>query len=111
MLPAGVVSPGGEDLPADRYTAIEGTSTLVFVDGEGAPKLTIVRGSLPPDEWAGRTVRIDVGGFSGALGTMPDGAWAAAWTESAARCDQYSLIVYPPSSREEVEAVADGLRR
>lgn len=112
MLPAGVASPGeDQDLPADRYTAIEGTSTVVFVDEAGAPKVVIIRGSLPPDEWAGRTIRLEVAGFGAALGTMPDGGWAVAWAESGSRCDQYSLIVYPPTSREEVEVVARGLRR
>jgi len=111
VLPSGVTSPEDQDLPADRYTAIEGTSTLVFVDEGGAPKVVIIRGSLPPDEWAGRTVRVEVAGIQAALGTMPDGAWAVAWTESGARCDQYSLIVYPPTTREEVEVVAMGLGR
>ena len=112
VLPAGVLAADEQgEFPADRYTAIEGTSTVVFVDEESQPKVVLVRGSLPPDEWAGRTVRIEVNGFDAALGTMPDGAWAVAWTETSARCDQYSVIIYPPSSREEAEVVAGGLER
>lgn len=112
VLPSGVNSPpDGIELEADRYTAIEGTSTVIFVDQEEAPRVVIVRGSLPPDEWTGRTIRTDVNGFEAALGTMPDGAWAVAWAETSARCDQYSLIVYPPTTREETEVIAAGLRR
>ncbi len=111
-LPEGVVSPpDDQNLSPDRYTAIEGTSTVVFVDNQSSPKVVLVRGSLPPDEWSARTVRVDVAGFEAAMGTMPDGAWAVAWAESGARCDQYSLIVYPPTTRDEVTAVAEGLRR
>lgn len=112
VLPAGVMAPEENvDLPADLYTSIEGTSTSVWVDEAGGTRVVLVRGSLPPQDWAGRTVRIDVGGAEGALGTMPDGAWAVAWAESSARCDQYSLIVSPPTTREEVEMVARGLQR
>lgn len=112
VLPGGVTSPEDDpDLPADRYTSIEGSSTAVFVDEDGAAKVVIIRGSLPPDDWAGRTVRVEVDGTRAALGTMPDGAWAVAWAETGARCDQYSLIIYPPSSREEVALVASGLER
>ena len=53
---------------------------------------------------------MEVAGFGAALGTMPDGAWAVAWAETGSRCDQYSLIIYPPSSREEIQVVAEGLR-
>lgn len=112
VLPRGVLTPGeDDDLAADRYTAIEGTSTIVFVDESSQPKVLIVRGSLPPEEWAGRTVRVAVAGFDAALGTMPDGAWAVAWAESGSRCDQHTLIVYPPTTREEVTVIAEGLRR
>lgn len=112
VVPSGVTSPpDGTELQADRYTAIEGTSTDVFVNDAQEPRVVLIRGSLPPDDWAGRTVRLDIHGFNAALGPMPDGAWAVAWAESTTRCDQYSLIVYPPTSREEITVVAEGLER
>lgn len=112
LVPGGVASPpDGTELEADRYTAIEGTTTDVFVNEAQEPRVVLIRGSLPPNDWAGRTVRIDIHGFKGALGTMPDGAWAVAWAESSARCDQYSLIMYPPTNREEITVVAEGLQR
>jgi hypothetical protein len=97
------------DLGNDPYTAISGTSLKLWVDADSAPVMALVRGSLPPEAWAGPTARIEVVRQDAALGPLPGGVWAAAWFESEDRCDLYTLILYPPTSADEALEVAESL--
>lgn len=97
------------DLGNDPYTAIPGTSLKLWVDANSAPVVALVRGSLPPEAWAGPTARIEVVRQDAALGPLPGDVWAAAWFESEDRCDLYTLILYPPTSADEALEVAESL--
>jgi hypothetical protein len=97
------------DVVLDRFTLIPGTTTQVWTDERGAPVMALIRGSLPPEQWTGPVTRVEVAGSEGALGPLSDGVWAVAWYESDERCDLYTLVLYPPTSPEEAEAVAASL--
>ena len=96
-------------IPFDIYTTISGTSTSVWTDDQGEPLLAIVRGALPPVGWEETPEVITVRDADAAVAPLPDGVWAAAWFEGPDRCDEYSIILYPPADAESVKAIADSL--
>lgn len=104
-------SPATKDIPYDVYTIISGTSTSVWSQDDGAPVLAIVRGSLPPVRWleTPELEVITVRGVDAALGPLPDGVWGVAWFEGDDRCDEYSIILYPPTTPEQARLVAESL--
>lgn len=96
-------------IPFDLYTTISGTSTSVWSQENGQPVLAIVRGSLPPFQWESTPEVIEVRDTEAALGELPDGYWGVAWFEGPDRCDEYSIILYPPASADEVREIAESL--
>jgi hypothetical protein len=111
VLPERVATetPATKDIPYDMYTIISGTSTSVWGQSDGAPVLAVIRGSLPPVRWLETPERITVRNVDAALGPLPDDVWGVAWFEGPDRCDEYSIILYPPSSAEQARAVAESL--
>ena len=101
--------PPTQDVPYDLYTIISGTSTSVWSQEDGAPVLAIVRGSLPPVRWLETPEVITVRGVDAALAPLPDGVYGVAWFEGPDRCDEYTIVLYPPATAEEVAAVAESL--
>ena len=104
---------GGEtqpdDLGDDPYTTIPGTSIKLWVDQDSQPVLVLIRGSLPPEPWAGPTARVDILRQEAALGPLSSDRWAVAWFEGDDRCDLYTLLLYPPTSAAEALEVAESL--
>ncbi len=111
VLPDRVASdqPATRDIPLDVYTIISGTSTSVWTQDDGAPVLAVIRGSLPPVRWLETPEVITVREVDAALGRLPDEAWGVAWFEGPDRCDEYSIILYPPASSDEIRQVAESL--
>ena len=97
------------NLGDDPYTTIPGTAVRLWVGEDSEPVMALVRGSLPPEPWAGPTARIEVLGQDAALGPLPGDRWAVAWFESDDRCDLHTLVLYPPTSAEEALEVAESL--
>lgn len=96
-------------IPFDLYTTISGTSTSVWSQESGEPVLAIIRGSLPPFQWENTPEIIEVRGVEAALGELPDDYWGVAWFEGPDRCDEYTIVLYPPATAEEVRLVAESL--
>ena len=111
VLPGRVAdrAPATRDIPYDLYTIIAGTSTSLWSQQDGAPVLAVIRGSLPPVRWLETPEVITVREVDAALGPLPDGFWGVAWFEGPDRCDEYSIILYPPTTAEEARLVADSL--
>lgn len=101
--------PATRDVPYDLYTIISGTSTSVWSQEDGEPVVVVVRGSLPPVGWVESPERVTVREVEAALGELPDGAWGVAWFEGPDRCDEYSIVLYPPATQEEARLVAESL--
>jgi hypothetical protein len=97
-------STDADNLELDEFTSIGGTSSLLWVDDDGAVAVALIRGTLPPEEWPGDRGEVDVAGFRAVVGPFEDGKWVAAWFESEdERCDLYTMVFYPPVDPTEVE--------
>ncbi|HSL25860.1 MAG TPA: hypothetical protein VLA54_06215 [Acidimicrobiia bacterium] len=96
----------------DEFTAIGGTRSVFWVDGEGALTVALVRGSLPPRDWPGERGEVMVAGMKAVVGPFDQGRWVAAWFEGGgARCDLYTMVFYPPVDPSEVEAALASITR
>jgi hypothetical protein len=111
VVPARVAAeqPPTSAIPLDRFTTLPGTTIRFWADADGVPVLVLIRGALPPVRWTAAPERVPVRGVDAAMGPLGDGIWAVAWFEGPDRCDEYSLIFYPPADPDEVRAVAEGL--
>ena len=97
-------------LATDKFTTIPGTTVALWAGGDGDISMAFLRGSLPNEPWTGATERVNVRGFSGALGPLSEGVWAVAWFETETKCDSYTLLFYPPLGPEEARTVAESIR-
>jgi hypothetical protein len=96
----------------DEFTSIGGTHTRLWVNGDEDVAIALVRGALPPDQFPAERGEVDVAGSRGVAGPYPDGRWVIAWfNEPGDRCDQYTLVFYPPVSPAEVEATLAAMTR
>jgi hypothetical protein len=96
----------------DEFTSIGGTHTRLWVNGDEDVAIALVRGALPPDQFPAERGEVDVAGSRGVAGPYPDGRWVIAWfNEPGDRCDQYTLVFYPPVSPGEVEATLAAMTR
>jgi hypothetical protein len=111
ILPDRVVDdrPDVSAVPLDNLTLQPGTIVTGWTDEVGKPVVAFVRGGLPPTYWTGTTKNIVVRGTEAALGELGDGIWAVAWVEGPDRCDEYYLVLYPPTGLEEAKQVAASL--
>ncbi len=111
VLPEGVTEEGPDvsAIPFDIYTTISGTTTSVWSSLDGQPLLVIVRGALPPVRWLETPEVIAVRDTDAALGPLPDGFWGVAWFEGPDRCDEYSIILYPPADADLVRGIAESV--
>ena len=111
VLPDGVTEDGPDvsEIPFDIYTTISGTSTSVWAGTRGQPLLVIIRGGLPPVRWLEPPEVITVRDTDAALAPLPDGVWGVAWFEGPDRCDEYSIILYPPADSETIKAIAESV--
>ncbi len=105
----GTSLPATRDIPYDMYTILPGTSTSVWSQDDGAPVLAVIRGSLPPVQYLETPEVITVRNVDAALGRLPDGVWGVAWFEGPDRCDEYSIILYPPADAALARSVAESL--
>lgn len=88
----------------DEFTSIGGTSVELWVNADDETAIALIRGSLPPREFPAERGEVDVAGTRGVAGPYPDGRWVIAWfNEPGDRCDQYTMVFYPPVSPSEVE--------
>ncbi len=111
VLPEGVTEAGPDvsAIPFDIYTTISGTTTSVWSSLEGQTLLVMIRGALPPVRWLETPEVIAVRDTDAALGPLPDGFWGVAWFEGPDRCDEYSIILYPPADADLVRAIAESV--
>lgn len=97
-------------IPLDRFTTLPGTTIRFWADENGDPVVVLIRGALPPGKWTAAPEHVTVLGVDAAMGPLDDGIWAVGWFEGVDRCDEYSIIFYPPVDSAEARAVAEGLR-
>lgn len=109
------VRPAADDDAAgepDEFSSIGGTHTRLWVGSEGQTAIALVRGALPPQEWPSDRGEVEVAGGRAVAGPYPDGRWVVAWfNEPGDRCDQYTMVFYPPVSPAEVEETLANMER
>lgn len=114
FLPTGV-GEGDIDsatLEPDAWTSVAGTNTTFYPRSDDTVAIALIRGTLPAIEWPAERGEVFIDGTRGVVGPHPDGKWVAGWYEEpGARCDQYSLVFYPPWNPSDVEEVILGMNR
>lgn len=106
FLPPTVSSEEAQDTvdEPDEFTSIGGTHVRLWVDVDGETAIALVRGALPPQQFPAERGEVDIAGSRGVAGPYPDGRWVAAWfNDPGDRCDEYTMVFYPPVSPAEVE--------
>ncbi len=114
FLPTGVGTAAldPDTIELDVWTSEGGTNTTFYGRSDGSVAIALVRGTLPNVEWPAEKGEIFVDGTRGVVGPHPDGTWVAGWYEAPGeRCDEYSMVFYPPVAPADVEAVLDGMNR
>lgn len=96
----------------DEFTSIGGTNVRIWVGPDNETRIALIRGALPPRQFPAERGEVEVAGSRGVAGPYPDGRWVVAWfNEPAARCDQYTMVFYPPVSPAEVEETINSMTR
>ncbi len=110
VLPGGINErPSPSAVPLDTFTLQPGTIVTAWADDAGTPVVVMVRGALPPEQWTAQPEVIEVRGVDAAVGPLSDGVWAVAWYEGPDRCDEYSIIFYPPTDAATAKMVAESV--
>jgi len=100
------------DLPFDDYTIVPGSSSEIWLADDGSLAMALIRGALPPERWPGESQIVDIDGVDARVGPFEAGEWVVAWFEEPGeRCDQYTLVFYPPVDPQEVRATIESMDR
>jgi hypothetical protein len=101
-----------ESLDLDVWTSVAGSRTTFVPRNDGTVAIALIRGTLPPVDWPGDKGEISIDGTRAAVGPHPDGTWVVGWFEEPGeRCDQYTMVFYPPWAPPDVEEVLQGMNR
>lgn len=112
-LPIGV---GEGDLDTttepDVWTSVAGSTSTFYPRNDDTFAIALVRGTLPAVDWPAEKGEVSIDGTRAVVGPHPDGTWVAGWFEEPGeRCDQYTMVFYPPWNPSEVESVLAGMNR
>ena len=114
-LPGRVEGEGADlaDIEEDEFTALGGTRSVFWVDGDGNLTVALIRGSLPPRDWPGEKGELEIAGQRAVVGPFEDGIWVAGWFEGDGRdrCDLYTMVFYPPIESDEVETALESISK
>ncbi|MEX1134297.1 MAG: hypothetical protein WED83_05600 [Acidimicrobiia bacterium] len=101
-----------DEIEMDVWTSVGGSQTEFFGREDTTVAIALIRGTLPPVEWPAEKGEVFIDGTRGVVGPHPDGTWVAGWYEEPGeRCDQYTMVFYPPVAPLDVEAVLAGMNR
>lgn len=99
-------------LDPDVWTSVPGSHTTFVPRNDDTVAIALVRGTLPTVDWPGEKGESSIDGTRAAVGPHPDGTWVAGWFEEPGeRCDQYTMVFYPPWNPTDVETVLEGMNR
>lgn len=101
-----------DDLERNDYLEVAGTSSTIWLDSEGALAVALIRGTLPLEEWPGERGEVTIDGARAVAGPFDDGSWIVGWFEAPGeRCDQFTMVFFPPIDAAEVEATLASMDR
>lgn len=96
----------------DVWTSVAGSNTMFYPRNDDTIAIALVRGTLPAVDWPAEKGEVSIDGTRAVVGPHPDGAWVAGWFEEPGeRCDQYTMVFYPPWNPADVESVLAGMNR
>ncbi len=99
-------------LEPDVWTSVGGTHSTFYGRNDGTVAIALIRGTLPPIDWPAEKGTTSVDGTDAVAGMHLDGTWVVAWYEEpGARCDLYTMVLYPPWSQADVGAVVHSMDR
>lgn len=99
-------------LEPDVWTSVPGTNTTFVPRSDDTVAIALIRGTLPAVDWPGDKGEVSIDGTRAIVGPHPDGTWVAGWFEEPGeRCDQYTIVFFPPWNPSDVEDVLDGMNR
>lgn len=99
-------------LEPDVWTSVAGSHTTFVPRADDTVAIALIRGTLPAVEWPGEKGEVSIDGTRAVAGPHPDGAWVVGWFEAPGeRCDEYSMVFYPPWNPADVEQVLAGMNR
>jgi len=113
VLPVGV-GQGTIDttVEPDVWTSVPGTSAELFPRSDETIAIALIRGTLPAVDWPAEKGEVSIDGTRAVVGPHPDGTWVAGWYEEPGeRCDQYTMVFYPPWNPSDVEDALAGMNR
>ena len=113
VLPLAVVPAAGDvEAEPDEFSSIGGTNSTLWVGSDDNVAIALIRGTLPPQEFPAEKGEVEVAGTRAVAGPYPDGRWVIAWfNEPGDRCDQYTMVFYPPVSPDEVQSTLAAMSR
>ncbi|MEX1004866.1 MAG: hypothetical protein WD156_05800 [Acidimicrobiia bacterium] len=101
-----------DDLERNDYLEVAGTSSTIWLDSDGDIAVTLIRGTLPLEMWPGDSGRVSIDGADARVGPFEDGSWVVGWAEPPGeRCDQFTMVFFPPIDAAEVEATLASMDR
>lgn len=102
-----------DSLDPDVWTSVAGTNTTFLPRSDDTVAIALIRGTLPPVEWPTEKGSVSIDGTDAVAGPHPDGKWVVGWFEQPAeeRCNQYTMVFYPPWNPEDVETTLLGMNR
>lgn len=99
-------------LEPDVWTSVAGSHTTFVPRDDDTVAIAIIRGALPVVDWPGEKGEVSIDGTRAVAGPHPDGTWVVGWYEEPGeRCDEYSMVFFPPWNPADVERVLDGMNR
>lgn len=105
-----VVDPG--DLERNPYLEVPGSSSTIWLDGDGDLALALIRGTLPLEVWPGDSGVVEIDGVQARVGPFDDGSWVVGWAEPGEqRCDLFTMVFFPPVEPGEVQATLASMDR
>ena len=111
----GSAAPSTTEPPSTTTTVLEtttGSSSEIWLADDGSLAMALIRGALPPEQWPGESQIVDIDGVDARVGPFEAGEWVVAWFEEPGeRCDQYTLVFYPPVDPQEVRATIESMDR
>ena len=103
---------GASEIEPDVWTSVPGTHTTFIPRSDDTLAIALIRGTLPPVDWPAEKGEVEIDGTRAVVGPHPDGTWVAGWFEAPGeRCDQYTMVFYPPWVPTDVELVINGMNR